>query len=272
MSPLLDLLAGAGPDAALDHGVLVVPDLDRAEARLAALGLPVRGGGRHDGHGTINRLIPLRAGYLEIITVEDERAARSSPIGSDVLRALELRGGGLAGFAVEPRATAAGRALVEGVALGDPLVVSRTGADGVPTGWRMRFAPGQAMTGTHPFLIEWASGPPAPADGPGPTGVDGFVGVRVAPGGSSSWYREALAPALGGSASPAAPGAASPAPGAALAALILSAADPAVVRDAAAAAGVPADGDDLVLPPDEFGPGARLRVLPAALPAPSTHP
>ncbi|MGX6447346.1 VOC family protein, partial [Patulibacter sp. S7RM1-6] len=99
MSALLDLTAGGQPDATLDHAVLVVPDLDRAEARLAALGLPVRGGGRHDGHGTVNRLLPLLGGYLEIITVDDPDVARRSPLGSDVLRALEVRGGGLAGFA-----------------------------------------------------------------------------------------------------------------------------------------------------------------------------
>nr|WP_282600013.1 VOC family protein [Patulibacter sp. SYSU D01012] len=265
---MLDLVTGEEPDARLDHAVLVVPDLDRAEARLAAIGLPVRGGGRHDGHGTVNRLIPLRRGYLEIISVDDPGAARRSPIGSDVLRALEVRGGGLAGFAVEPRATDAGRALADGLAVGAPLVVSRTGPDGVATGWRMRFAPGQAMTGAHPFLLTWDAGPPAPADGPGPTGIDGLAGVRVAPGGADAWYRDVLAPALGGSVAPAA-GAGPPA-GTALAAVHLSAAAPATVRGAAAAAGIPVDGDDLVLPPDEFGPGARLRVV--APIAPSTHP
>lgn len=266
---LLDLVTGEEPDATLDHAVLVVPDLDRAEARLAAIGLPVRGGGRHDGHGTVNRLIPLRRGYLEIITVDDPEAAQRSPIGSDVLRALRVCGGGLAGFAVEPGATDAGRALADGLAVGEPLVVSRTGPDGVATGWRMRFAPGQAMTGAHPFLLTWDAGPPAPADGPGPTGIDGLAGVRLAPGGAAAWYRDVLAPALGGSATPVTAGAGPPA-GTALAAVLLSAADPAVVRDAAAAAGIPVDGDDLVLPPDEFGPGARLRV--AAPIAPSTHP
>jgi hypothetical protein len=253
MSEILELAAGTPVDARLDHAVIVVPDLARAEAGLARARC-----GRHDGHGTRNVLVPFARGYLELITVEDPELAERSRIGGDVLKALRTRGGGLLGYAVEPDATAAGQALADGIAVGEPLRVARTGPDGVATGWTMRFADAQAMAGPLPFLIAWDAGPPAPADGPGRSGVHAFGGVRLSVTDAvAARYRDVLAPALG--AEVRAVDAPAPAPDAPpLASVLLGAADPGAFLDAARAAGVAVDGGDVVLPSEIFGPDVRL--------------
>ncbi len=84
----------------IDHLVIAVPDLDAAVQELTqGLGLGFTAGGRHPGAGTANRIAFLGEPYLELITVEDESAARERPIGTAALRALE-QGGGLATYAL----------------------------------------------------------------------------------------------------------------------------------------------------------------------------
>ena len=84
----------------IDHLVIAVPDLDAAVADLSeSLGLAFTAGGRHPGAGTANRIAFLGEPYLELISVDDEAAARERPIGASALRALE-RGGGLATYAL----------------------------------------------------------------------------------------------------------------------------------------------------------------------------
>jgi hypothetical protein len=267
VSTVLEIAAGTPVDARLDHAVIVVPDLDRAEQGLAALGLDARGGGRHDGHGTRNVLVPLTAGYLELITVEDPELAEHSRIGGDVLRALHTRGGGLLGYAVEPAAGPAGQALADRIAVGAPLRVARTGPDGVATGWTMRFADAQAMAGPLPFLIAWDQGPPAPAAGPGRTGVRGFRGVRMAVEPPvAAWYRELLAPALGAEVRDVHVPAPDPWIGP-LASILLDADEPDAFLAVARRADLPVDGGDVVLPAELFGPGVRLTPRLPAIPS-----
>jgi hypothetical protein len=56
----------------IDHVILAASDLDSGAARLEAeLGLVAAGGGRHDGLGTQNRIVPLGGGYLEILAIAD---------------------------------------------------------------------------------------------------------------------------------------------------------------------------------------------------------
>lgn len=267
MSELLTLVAGPPAAVRLDHVVVVVPDLERAAARLVAAGLPVRMGGRHDGHGTRNLLVPLLQGYLELITVEDREAARTSRIGADVLDRLETRGGGLLGYAIEP--TEAGRPLGDAIADGEPLVVSRTDEHGTATGWRMRFARGQRIAGPLPFLIDWDAGPPIPATAPATAGVRGFVGVRLALDASAAaWYRDELGPALGAvvlTAPDPAPDPTAPP----LRAVLLETDDPQRTAQHAERAGIEIDGEDLILPVEEFGPQVRL-CLRSAPTAPAT--
>ena len=83
----------------LDHVILATDDLDRTCLRLGHLGLGWVPGGRHDGIGTLNRIVPLGVGYLELLTVVDPSEARTSPFGSWALRAL-IAGEALMGWAV----------------------------------------------------------------------------------------------------------------------------------------------------------------------------
>jgi hypothetical protein len=81
----------------LDHVIWMTDDLDRTAGQLEAeYGLGVSGGGRHDGHGTHNLIVPLGSSFLEILAVEDPDLARASPIG----RATAAANEGLYGWVV----------------------------------------------------------------------------------------------------------------------------------------------------------------------------
>jgi hypothetical protein len=85
----------------IDHVILAAADLDSAAARLEAeLGLVATGGGRHDGLGTHNRIVPLGDGYLEILAIADEGEAKASPLGRAVTARIAETGDGLMGWAV----------------------------------------------------------------------------------------------------------------------------------------------------------------------------
>jgi Glyoxalase-like domain len=85
----------------IDHVIYATVDLQAAAARVQAdLGLPAVDGGRHDGLGTHNRIVPLGDGsFLELLAVADLQEASGSPIGSAVQAAI-ARGDGLLGWAV----------------------------------------------------------------------------------------------------------------------------------------------------------------------------
>ena len=85
----------------LDHVIYATPDLNAAASMIESeLGLMTAGGGRHDGHGTHNRIVPLGGGYLELMSVADPGEAAESPIGSAVQAHLARRGEGLFAWAV----------------------------------------------------------------------------------------------------------------------------------------------------------------------------
>jgi hypothetical protein len=73
----------------LDHVIYGTSDLDVASARIEAeLGLPVLPGGRHQGQGSHNRIVPLGPGYLELLAIADPAEAQASPIGRLLLERL----------------------------------------------------------------------------------------------------------------------------------------------------------------------------------------
>jgi glyoxalase-like protein len=85
----------------IDHVIYATRDLDAAAARLEAEhGLAARGGGRHVGIGTANRIVPLGGGYLELIAVADPAEAERSPLGHALAVAIHERGEGLLGWVV----------------------------------------------------------------------------------------------------------------------------------------------------------------------------
>jgi hypothetical protein len=85
----------------IDHVIYGTADLDVAAARVKAeLGLTAIAGGRHDGVGTHNRIVPLGDGsFLELLAVADPQEASGSELGA-VLQAAIARGDGLLGWAV----------------------------------------------------------------------------------------------------------------------------------------------------------------------------
>jgi hypothetical protein len=85
----------------IDHVIYAAVDLDAAAARLESeLGLMADAGGRHEGHGTHNRIVPLGGGYLELLGVTDPEEAERSDFGRGVLAHLARGGDGLLGSVV----------------------------------------------------------------------------------------------------------------------------------------------------------------------------
>ena len=80
---------------ALDHVIVAVADLDEAARRYDEQhGLTALAGGRHAGHGTGNRIVPLGGSYIELMGVVDREEAAASPLGSWLGRRLEEIGEG----------------------------------------------------------------------------------------------------------------------------------------------------------------------------------
>jgi hypothetical protein len=74
----------------IDHVIWATRDLDAAAARFEREhGLAATGGGRHDGMGTHNRIVPLGGGYVELLAVADAAEAAASPLGRFVDAATE---------------------------------------------------------------------------------------------------------------------------------------------------------------------------------------
>jgi len=159
----------------LDHVIYGTTDLDAAAARIGdQLGLAVHPGGRHDGQGSHNRLVPLGPGYLELLAIDDPDQAAASEIGSALQAAIS--GDGLIAYAVrvddiEPVAARNGTAVqsvsrdgmtahVTGVleALREPFLPFFVSADRP-----LEFEPGEGLTwvevaGEAPRLRDWLGG------------------------------------------------------------------------------------------------------------------
>src|SRR5215207_4318434 len=85
----------------IDHVIYATVDLDSAAAHVEReLGLVARPGGRHEGLGTHNRIVPLGGGYLELLAVADQEEAASSDFGRGLLARLAQDGDGLLGWVV----------------------------------------------------------------------------------------------------------------------------------------------------------------------------
>jgi hypothetical protein len=145
----------------IDHVIYATSRLDETAARLEAEhGLVARGGGRHVGLGTENRIVPLGGGYLELIAVADLAEAERSALGQALATRIRERGEGLLGWVVA----------VEDVV----AEASRTGAELSVierAGLRARLAGVVTAMGEPalPFFIERDAGIPDP-------GQDGDAG------------------------------------------------------------------------------------------------
>lgn len=150
----------------IDHVIWATADLEGTAERLATdHGLEVAGGGRHEGLGTHNRILPLGGGYLEVLAVHDPAEAAESALG----RAIAEAGEGLLGWSV---AVADVRGHAE--RLGLPLTtIARQGLTARLAGVE------EAMAGSGlPFFIERDPGVADPGSD-GPAGGIAWLEVAV---------------------------------------------------------------------------------------------
>lgn len=149
----------------IDHAIWATSDLDVAAARFEReYGLAAAGGGRHEGMGTHNRIVPLGGGYLELLAIADADEAAASPLGRFVDAAVE----GWMGWAVlvDDVDTVAER-------LGtDMTVIARAGFTARLTGVVEALA-----EPTLPFFLARDEGTPDPGEG---AAAGGLAWVEVA--------------------------------------------------------------------------------------------
>jgi hypothetical protein len=134
-----------------DHVILAVQDLDAAARRLhEELGLASVIGGRHPGHGTGNRIVPLGADYIELLGIVDAREAAASPLGQFVAD-LVATGDQLMALCLGTRRLDELSVRLDRAA--HPM--SRTRPDGVEVSWRLLGLEDAIGPERLPFFIEW---------------------------------------------------------------------------------------------------------------------
>ncbi len=132
---------------AIDHLVIVVPELEAAIRDYAAAGFNVVRGGRHN-IGTHNALIAFADdSYLELIAFQNPVA------GHPWYRALE-KGGGIVDFCMQTDDLEADVEAMRqaGVAMGVPSRMTRERPDGYRLSWVLAIT-GSPFNGLIPFLI-----------------------------------------------------------------------------------------------------------------------
>jgi len=145
---------------AVDHVIVLVRDLGETARRYEQQhGLASASGGRHPGHGTGNRVVPLGDSYIELMAVVDPVEAASSPLGSWVDRRLVDIGEGPAALCLRTDDVRAAAQRTRS----EPRPMSRTRPDGIELAWHL-VALEAALTDGLPFFIQWDVGD---ADHPG---------------------------------------------------------------------------------------------------------
>ena len=118
---------------AFDHAIVITADVDEtAHWLLEKHGLGSAPGGRHEGHGTANLIVPLGPDYLELMYVTDDQEARTSPIGRWALDRARAEPTVAALMLRVPAVLPYARRLDL-----DITEVGRTRADGVELEWRL---------------------------------------------------------------------------------------------------------------------------------------
>lgn len=172
-----------GPMFTIDHVILAVADLDAAAGRLLKEhGLASVVGGRHPGHGTGNRIVPLGPNYLELMAVLDPDEAATSPLGRWVTRRA---GDGLAPAALCLRTDHIDR--VAARLHEDPLPMTRERPDGEVLAWSLAGLGGMLGPQNLPFFIRWEIDPALhPARTPVPHRVvtGGITAAHIGPVGA----------------------------------------------------------------------------------------
>lgn len=155
----------------LDHLVYAVPDLETAIDEFSRqLGSTPAFGGRHEGLGTHNAVLPLDGEtYLELLAVDPSRPASSQP---PPFGLATLQGPRLATWAVRSRNIEADaqRARERGYDPGIVFEMSRKQPDGDTLSWQLCLRSPPIGDGLVPFVIDWGSAP-HPAGKPDPGSV-----------------------------------------------------------------------------------------------------
>ena len=139
----------------IDHVIYAVDDLDASgDVIFEREGLASVPGGRHEGWGTANRIVPLGDTYLELIAVVDRDEAEESHFGRAVLKA-QAEDRPVVGWvlATDDIDEVAGRLDREVESK------SRERADGSTLSWRLAGLETAMESGVLPFFVEW-EGPP----------------------------------------------------------------------------------------------------------------
>jgi hypothetical protein len=156
----------------IDHVIYGVHDLDAAGRRLfERFGLASAPGGKHEGWGTANAIVPLGDTYVELVAVIDPEKASRSVFGRwlevGVMERDRLMGWSLATDNLDREASRLELTISRG---------SRKRPDGSVVSWRTAGLEESFADQSLPFFIEWDG--PASAH-PGRTQVE----HRVAPTG-----------------------------------------------------------------------------------------
>lgn len=165
-----------GMSLQLDHIVVCVADLDDAARQFEEEhGVRAVEGGRHPGHGTANRLIPLGESYVELLAVVAPREAMTSPLGTWALHRAAVPGADAVCLRTDDLDSVTDRLDLE------HMEMSRVTPDGVILGWRLAGLK-QALAHQVPFFITWdvpADLHPGKADVEHPAGDVRLVGVEM---------------------------------------------------------------------------------------------
>lgn len=135
----------------IDHVIIAVSDAESwANHLYDRAGLAAVPGGRHDGTGTGNWIVPLGDGYVELMTVVDEAEAEASPLGQWVLNQTR-RGDRLAALCLRTDDIDEVAARIGG----EPAAMSRRTEDGTVLQWRLAGLNEALSDDALPFFIQW---------------------------------------------------------------------------------------------------------------------
>jgi hypothetical protein len=136
---------------AIDHAIIAVTDPASWAAQLRRhTGLAAVPGGRHEGTGTGNWIVPLGDSYLELMTVVDGEQARSSTLGRWVIDQTR-DGDRLAAVCLRTDAIDEIGARLER----PPEPMSRRTDDGAVLRWRLVGLDAALSDRALPFFIQW---------------------------------------------------------------------------------------------------------------------
>jgi len=136
------------------HAMCAVPSLEAGNMAYEHLGFRVHVGGRH-AIATQSCVVPLARGYLELISIYDEAAARSSPRRAKILDFITREGGGLIGFALRTDTMEADLERLHdfGLPYGGPVEAARTTPEGPILRWQVLRPTPQPCPAVLPILV-----------------------------------------------------------------------------------------------------------------------